>query len=107
MHFTFTANNRIIFFLLTLNSQFTLGDGLKPFEVLDLPGVGDGGQGGVVAVRGDQADGGHQLDSLQSHLRLVGYDGSGGRVIFSKVCVLLSFNPSHLSHLAKSVRASL
>ena len=54
-----------------------MGDGLKPFEVLDFPGVGDGGQGGVVAVRGDQADGGHQLDSLQSHLRLVGNDGSG------------------------------
>ena len=69
-----------------------MGDGLEPIEVLDVPGVSDGGQGGVMSVRRDQADGGHQLNGLQSHLRLIRNDGSGER--FSKVSVLLSFNPS-------------
>ena len=61
MHFT--ASNRILFHPKTkiekLRSLSTLGDRLEPLEVLNLPGVGDSCQGGVVAVRGNQTDGGH------------------------------------------------
>lgn len=63
-----------------MKSQYTLGDGLEPIEVLDVPGVSDGGQGGVMTVRRDEAHGGHQLHSLESHLRLIRNDGSNGEI---------------------------
>lgn len=69
--------------------QQALDDRGESLRASDLSGDGDGLQGLLVTVRGDEADGSHKLDGLQHDVRQVGGDGPGqerqGLLVFEHV----------------------